>query len=267
MDKNNLCNELCNDFLPAFRKLAGTEVYSITLAGSHGKGMADKNSDFDFCIYYENPAKMEDRRIAYKEIDRLMKKWKEKGVVIDGIWPRTYEEVDKQLDMWSAGKGEPDHYVWTIWGYHILTSIYNQQILEDPYGKIVQWKERLSTYPKQLKESIIKKHLSSLEYWRNDYHYLSKVHRKDVVFLASLTARLVNDIMQVLYALNEVYYPGDGMNLKYTEQFACKPESLEERVTDIFRLTDADDAYEMQYKKMGELIDDVLALVKSQNVI
>lgn len=51
MNENSLCNEVCNDFLPAFRMLAGTDVYSITLAGSHGKGIADKSSDFDFCLY------------------------------------------------------------------------------------------------------------------------------------------------------------------------------------------------------------------------
>ena len=262
MNDNNLCNEVCNDFLPAFRMLAGTNLYSITLAGSHGKGIADKSSDFDFCLYYEKPAKMEDRRIAYKEIEQLIAKWKEKGVVVDGVWPRTYEEVEKQLDTWTSGNGEPESYMWTIWGYHFLTSIYNQQILEDTHGKVGQWKERLSTYPEALKDSIIKKHVNSLEYWRNDYHYRNKVQRKDVVFLASITTRLVHDMMQVIYALNKFYYPGDGMNLKYTEQFELKPVNFEERITDIFRISDAEDTYEVQYVKLTGLIDEVLELAR-----
>lgn len=198
MNDNNLCNEVCKDFLPAFRKLAGTDVYSITLAGSHGKGIADKSSDFDFCLYYEKPAKMADRHIAYKEIEKL----------------------------------------------------------------IANWKERLSTYPEALKDSIIKKHVTSLEYWRNDYHYKNKAQRKDAVFLASITTRLVHDMMQVIYALNEFYYPGDGMNLKYTEQFKLKPENFEARVTDIFRISDADDTYEVQYEKLTGLIDEVLELTR-----
>ena len=262
MTEDTLYKELCDDFLPVFRKLAGTEVYSITLSGSRGKGAADLNSDFDFGVFYEEPAKREVRRLAYEEINRLVSKWKQKNVLVDGPWARTYAEVDEKLDLWLTGKGEPEPYVWTIWGYNLLTEINNMQVVEDPYGRVSQWKERLSTYPEALKNSIIKKHSASLEYWRNDYHYLNKVRRKDVVFLASLNARLIQDIVQIIYALNAYYYPGDGMNLKYSEQFECKPERFEERVTDILQTTGSDDAYEVQYKKMIGLIDDVLALVR-----
>lgn len=262
MMNETLYKEMINDFLPVFRKFAWSEVYSVILCGSYGKGIADQNSDFDFGIYFEQPAEREVRKQAYKEISRLTKKWKDKGIVVDSVWSRTYAEVDEQLELWLAGMGKPELYEWTIWGYHILTAIYNQQVVEDPYGRIAKWKERLSVYPEALKESIIKKHCSSLKYWRNDYHYRNKVGRKDVVFLASITARLIQDIMQVIYALNEFYYPGDGMNLKYTEQFACKPKEFEERIIAILHLTESNNAYEMQYKRIIELIDDVLALVK-----
>lgn len=258
----NYYKELFDDFIPVFRRLAGTDKYSITLSGSHGKGIADKHLDFDFMIFYEKPAERDERKAAYKEMNQLMEKWKEKDVIIDGIWPRTYAEVEEQLNLWLAGKGQTEQYVWTIWGYHFLTTIFNQQILEDTCGKIAQWKERLSHYPKELRESILKNHVPSLEYWRNDYHYASKVQRKDIVFLSSLNARLIHDIMQVIYALNEFYYPGDGMNLKYTEQFGCKPENFEERVASILRLKDTEDGFEIQYQEMTALIDEVLSLVK-----
>lgn len=260
--EETLYKEMLNEFLPVFRKLAGTEVYSITLGGSRGKKAADQNSDFDFAVYYEEPAKKEVGQLAFQEIHDLVSKWKLKNVLIDGPWARTYLEVDEQLEMWLTGKGKLEPYEWTIWGYNILTAIYNEQIIEDPYGRVAGWKERLLVYPEVLKESIIKKHASSLTYWRNDYHYRNKVHRKDVVFLASLTARLIQDIVQVIYALNEFYYPGDGMNLKYSEQFDCKPEKFEERITDILHTGESAEAYEIQYKKMTGLIDDVLALVK-----
>lgn len=262
MLKEELYKELCNEFFPVFRKLAGTEVYSITLSGSHGKRTADRNSDFDFGIFYEKPAERDVRRLVYKEISRLIAKWKARNILVDNIWPRTYAEIDEQLELWLTGRGTPEPYEWTIWGYNILTDIYNMQVIEDPYDRITKWKEQLSTYPEALKISIMKKHSSSLTYWRNDYHYLNKVRRKDIVFLASLNARLIQDIMQVIYALNEFYFPGDDSNLKFTKQFACKPERFEERIADILHITEADAAYEMQYRKMIGLIDDVLALVK-----
>lgn len=262
MMDEKIYKELLDDFLPVFRKFSGTEKYSITLCGSHGMGIADQKSDFDFGIYYEKPAVKEVRRQAYKETQRLIKKWKLKGIVVDDVWPRTYAEVDEEVDKWLAGNGTAETFVWTIWGYNILTVIYNQQVIEDSCGKIAEWNERLSLYPKELKVSIISKHSASLIYWRNDYHYLNKVHRKDVVFLASLTTRLIHDMMQTIYAVNEVYYPGDGMNLKYTEQFELKPERFEERIADILHLTGTEDEYESQYEKLVGLIDDVLKLTK-----
>lgn len=256
-----LFKKMCNDFFPVFRKLAGTEVCSITLGGSHGKGTADENSDFDFEIFYEYPAEHNVRRLAYKEINQLITKWKSKNVLVD-IWPRTYAEADEQLAFWLAGQGKPEPYEWTIWGYHILTDIYNMQVLEDSCNKISEWKKQLSVYPEILKTSIVKKHASSLSYWRADYHYQNKVCRKDIVFLASLTARLIQDMLQILYALNGMYYPGDGANLSYTEQFSRKPEHFEVRIADILHLAKSEDAYEAQYRKMMHLVDDVLALAK-----
>jgi len=112
-----------------------------------------------------------------------------------------------------------------------------------------------------LKKAIVKQYSASLKYWRNDYHYLNKVNRKDVVFLASITARLVQDIVQIVYALNEFYYPGDGMNLEYTRQFKKKPRNFEERAADVFCVSETEGAYKIQYEKVIDLIDDTLALI------
>jgi len=86
--------EILDDFTPAFAQLAGTENYAITLSGSYGKGFADKNSDFDFRIYYEKSAPREVRREAYAKINSLIEKWEKRNIVVEGIWPRTYAEVD-----------------------------------------------------------------------------------------------------------------------------------------------------------------------------
>lgn len=263
MINESLYNEMCNEFFPVFKKLAATDVYSITLGGSYGKGKTDQGSDFDFRIYFDNWAEKDIVRSASEEVKRLVEKWKAKGVKVDGVWPRTYADVDEQLEVWFAGKGALVQLEWSIWGYNILTDIYNQQIIEDLYSKAALWKEKLSVYPEPLKKSILSRYVSSLKYWRNDYHYSSKVNRKDIVFLASITARLVQDIVQAVYALNEFYYPGDGMNLEYSQQFALKPRDFEERVATLLRTSQSDDTYIIQYNNMIKLIDDTLSLVEN----
>ena len=222
MIENELYKTLCDEFFPIFKKILASERYAITLGGSHGKGVDDKNSDFDFRIYYDNAIPSEEHNKYYHEVWELVKVWKAKGVEVDGVWPRSVSDVDGQLDAWLSGKGTPTPREWSIWGYNILTDIYNQAIVEDPYGIVKTWKDRLSVYSTDLKNSIFAKHGSSIKYWRSDYHYLNKVNRKDIVFLSSISARLVHDIMQIIYALNEFYYPGDGYNLVYSRNFKIK---------------------------------------------
>ncbi len=255
-------NEVCASFAPLFKKLSATEVYSVALGGSHGRGTADEHSDYDFRFYCEAFSPREVFGPAFDEIVSLGAQWRAKGVNVDKdvIWPRLYADVEGQLAQWVAGKGVAAPFEWTIWGFQLPPDIYYQKIVEDPFGKVAKWIETLRVYPAALKEALLNKHGSSLRYWRGDTHYYSKMVRDDVVFLASLAARLVHDILQVLYALNEEYYPGDGRNLELARPFAKQPVRLESRVTEVLCPPPGGDAQETRYRKLMQLIDDTLAL-------
>ena len=144
----------------------------------------------------------------WRDYDVAIEHWRQKGIMVDGIWPRQIAQIDAALDGWLAGKAKPDDLFWTIWGYHLLPDIYHQAILEDPYGVIAGWQARLQSYPPQLKKAILDQHVASLRYWRTDYHYQSKVRRGDIVFLAGLSARLVHDMMQVLFRAQRNVFRG-----------------------------------------------------------
>ncbi len=116
-------------------------------------------------------------------------------------------------------------------------------------------------YPVALQQVICKKHAGSLRYWRHDYHYRNKVARGDVVFLASITPRLINDIMQVLFAINQTYFVGDGNNLYYCEKFVVLPDAFVARVSEILYPAPHPERFSRQYQQLGELIDAVLALI------
>ena len=78
------------------------------------------------------------------------------------------------------------------------------------------------------------------------------------MFLAGMSARLVHDMLQVLFALNECYYVGDGNNLRYLAMFAIKPADVEERITVALQMLHDP---EHQYRLLQGLIADVLACV------
>lgn len=260
MIEQRFYEQLCADVLPVFRSMSKNERFAITLGGSHGKGLSDRSSDFDFRVYYEQAVDGPQWNAAFADLNRFIEKWKALDVEIDGVWPRGIAEVDRQLDEWLTGKAAPVPMFWNIWGYNMLTDICNQAIVEDPCGIAQGWKDRLGIYPDALSDSIISRHAFSLRYWRNDYHYRNKVVRKDRVFCASITSRLMNDVMQVLYALNRFYFPGDGMNLIFVKQFSVKLEGMENRVAGILYPCGEPDGLERQYQGMLRLIDDVLAL-------
>jgi len=252
---------LFDEMLDICRKIPDTGRYAVTLGGSFGKGLSDINSDYDFRIYYDTRVQEEHWNRIMTELDECIQRWDEIGIKIDGIWARNISQTNDALDEWLGGKGQPEVHVWCVWGYHILTDIFNQVILEDPYGVAMVWKERLGVYPASLRNHLIAKHASSLRYWRSDYHYKSKVVREDTVFLASITARLVHDMMQILYALNGAYYPGDGMNLAYAKHFTVLPESFSERINTILYPYSSTGVFLVQYENLIKLIDDILTLI------
>ena len=257
-----LYEEICADLFPLFRAFSSTERYSITLGGSHGKKIADSRSDYDFRVYYEGDLSPERRQELYSAVQEREAVWESRtGIKLDGIFARPVADIDAQLDRWLSGEGVLLPIRWTVWGYNLLTDIYNQQIADDPFGIAAGWKARLTPYPEAVRNTILDRHGSSLQFWREDYHYQSKVARADAVFTASITARLVNDLMQVIYALNRFYFPGDGMNLLYTKEFSIKPQRLEERVAELLYPGSDAGAYQRQYDLLAALIDETLPLI------
>ena len=262
-DKQTL-DTIIAEAMPIMRAF-GTGRWAVAIGGSIGKGQMDPRSDVDFRFYADElfPFSGESFTRNWAALEALMARWREKGVEIDGVWPRSVPAIDAALDEWLAGKGKTDPIVWTVWGYHLPTDIYNQLIIEDPYGIAQGWKQRMTPYPSAMRDGIVKEHAASLKYWRTDYHYASKVARNDVVFLSSLTARLVHDIMEILFAINGIYYSGDGMNLTFARKFPICPENLDERVTAILYPGRGEGVLAGQYAQLKQLIDEVLALTEA----
>lgn len=102
--------------------------------------------------------------------------------------------------------------------------------------------------------------MGSLNYWRTDYHYRNKVDRRDPVFLASITSRLVHNMIQVLFAINNTYYVGDGNNLHYVEQFAVQPKDFAGRVETILYPPQSENKMTAQYAAIMDLIDELAPL-------
>jgi len=249
-----------DQFLPIMRSFA-VGRYAVAISGSYGKGTYDSSSDIDFRLYADDiPATFAEMGEA---IRKPKEEWRQKGIKVDDFWPRKIGDIDTAIGRWLEGNIQADHHVWTIWGYHLLPDLYGQQALEDPFSIVAGWKAQLATYPPKLKKALLDKHLGSLRYWRHDYHYAGKAQRQDVVFLGGLSVKLVHDIIQVLFALNETYYAGDGQNLDYVSRLPHQPPNAARRIRDCLYPSSTESVFVDQRTTILELIDDVERLAAS----
>lgn len=255
-------DKIASEITPIFRKMFHGRL-AIGISGSIGKKVSDARSDIDFRVFYDEwiDDKNELERL-HKELQAKIVLFREQGIKVDDYWPRSISEVNGVIDTWFLGEGKPLDVVWTVWGYQPLTDFANQYVIDDEHNVIGGWLERLSHYPEKLKQKTIDRCLGSLKYWRQDYHYESKVMRRDIVFLNGITTKLMHEIIEILYALNETYYVGDGNNLKFMEGFNLLPDDFFHRVESILVPNKKEDMFEKQRKELISLIDDVVGLVE-----
>lgn len=261
--RNQIFEEVCNDVIPYLKRIPDSSTYVIALGGSYGKGISDKYSDFDFRVYYEKRVSDEAWKQVRAELNVVIDKWKLRGIEIDGAWSRSIDKINNDLDSYLAGELLLEEKKWSIWGYQLLTDLYHQILLDDPVGVGAEWMNKLKTFSPTLKKALLTKYLGYIEYWANDYHYVHKIAKKDIVFLHSLVAKLVHSMMQVLYAINEYYYPGDGYNLYYVSRFHIKPINLEERVESILYPQRSDSMYENQFTDLMGLLHETINLAEN----
>ncbi|MBI4975929.1 MAG: DUF4037 domain-containing protein [Spirochaetes bacterium] len=247
-----------DDFLPVMRAL-GKGRTAISIGGSHGKKTFDEKSDVDFRVFCDERTANPGYASYWKELCALVAKWKTKGIEVDYCWVRLIGDIEKNLFSWLEGKAQPEPLVWSMWGYHLPTDIWNQMIIEDNDDVIGGWQRRMTPYPEAMRAALLKKYGDSLRYWQNDYHWRSKVERGDALFLTWITGRLVQDICQILFALNGEYYCGDGNNLKFIGRFPVKPADVEKRMAALLYTPPGN--YHGQYEETRMLIAETLALI------
>jgi hypothetical protein len=233
----------------------------VMVAGSTGRGTADRYSDVEIDVYWSEPPTDDERRAAVER----------SGATLLELHPY---EADEWAEWISLG------------GFYLHTSTflvatmerYLREVLEDcstaldPQMRlfsllhaqtlvgedlVARWCGRALAYPTALAEAVVREHLS---FGRLGYSGAVFAARDDLLPLYDVFCETEREILWVLLGLNRLYLPTPS--LKQADELIAEmrlaPPDLARRLKDVFRLPPIDGV-----AALNRLCEDVFALVET----
>ncbi len=236
--------------LPLVRSFSLSE-YGIALGGAHAKGTADDGSDVDLYLFATAVRPNEERAqvaAAFSpEVENVVcwgddtlfsqagTDFRFRGRQIE-CWLRNAAHIAETIAACQAGVVRRDLVTWTTTGFYnhcCLSDVKAMVPLADPTGILARLKSQGAVYPPNLRRSIIGQHLAAARFWPHSFHYHSAVARADVIYATGIVQQVVHNLVQVILALNETYFPGDKKLDEVLAHLPCQPSGLRERVASL----------------------------------
>jgi hypothetical protein len=217
---------LVQDLLPLVRQFC-RGPYGIALGGSCAKGIGDEHSDVDAYLFAETvlPADQRDALVeASLDGDPQVVSWGQHEPFVEGgtdfwhrgrkveVWLRNSARVAETLADCRQGCIRRDYVRWTVMGffnYVVLSDVYAMRIVDDPCGLLGDLKQQVAAYPKPLRDAILTRFLAEAQFWPDNFHYRTAVERADAIYTTGIVQLVVHALIQVLFALNGTYFPGE----------------------------------------------------------
>ena len=136
--------------------------------------------------------------------------------------------------------------------------------VDDPFGILSAWQQVIDEYPPKMQAAIIEKHLSGARFWPNNFHYSSAVERQDIIYTTGIVQQVVHNLIQVLFAVNKCYFPGDKKLAKALNRLERVPAGFVEHIHELlFPAAPATREHlRQQQTALQQLLKDVEELVK-----
>ena len=217
-------------FRPLLRQCVSGE-YGVAVGGAHAKGVDDRESDLDLYIFsgaaLPNPERT--RLVLQRAPDvhdvvswgcvepfgQAGTDFRFKDLLVE-CWFRNTASIERAINECSEGIVKRDLVTWTTTGFynHCCLSDLNTMIpVDDAAGLLAGWKRRIREYPPNLRQAIIEQHLGAARFWPANFHYRSAIERQDMIYTTGIVQQVVHNLIQVLFAINDVYFPGGPVSV------------------------------------------------------
>lgn len=244
---NSQIRTIVGELIPLLAQLCLAD-YGIAVGGAHAKGTDDPESDLDLYVFTASAHKNTERsRLAtvYSPDITDLISWGPddpfeqggtdfyyKGLKVE-CWLRNREIIDRAITECREGVVTRELVTWTTMGFYnhcALSDIKVMLPVEDPAGIIARWQSEIAVYPPKLQAAIIRTHLGAARFWPHNFHYSSAVERQDVIYTSGIVQQVVHNLIQVLFAVNLTFFPGDKKLATAISHLVRTPVQCVERI-------------------------------------
>lgn len=238
---------LMRELLPLLRQFC-VGPYGIAIGGSYAKGSHDALSDVDVYLFSQQVRSgLQRNKLVVEALGETTAPvfWGCEDSFIEGgtdfsyqgcrveCWLRNTRQVEGTIASCRQGIIRREHVAWTVMGffnYVVLADVRTMQIVEDPHGVLARWKEDVSTYPEPLRQAILRRFMAAATFWPENFHYRSAIERADRIYTSGIVQQVLYALIQVTFALNREYFPGEKKLAQVLEKLLVQPSVFSVRI-------------------------------------
>ncbi len=150
------------------------------------------------------------------------------GVRVE-CWHRNEASVEEKLHTSLNGEIRRQYSAWAVMGFFdhaVFADIRSMHIVVDPQGTLARWKKEVSHYPEALRRSLLHRFMHEAAFWQNNPHYRSAIEQADFIYTAAIVQHTLEALIQVLFALNREYFPGEKQLARAMGKLSLQPNGL-----------------------------------------
>lgn len=256
--------------------------FGIALGGAHAKGIEDSESDLDLYVFADSVPGNDRRSAMAREFSADISEtvsWGDgkpfeqagtdfyHGKTRVECWFRSLGFIETAIRESREGQIRKEFTSWNPMGFYnycTLSDIYVMKPMDDPDGILKRWKAEIAEYPPNLRAAILGQFLGQAGFWPRNFHYLSAVERRDVIYCSGIAQQVLHHLIQVLFALNRRYFPGDKKLREAMSLLAIRPADSEERMEAILMPAESPKVEDLRRQRvmLADYYDEVKSLVE-----
>ncbi len=225
---------------------------AVVLGGSYASGTQHEASDLDLGLYYHEatPFSLDQIRLVAEAVavrsPITVTGFYEWGAWVNGgAWLptaqgkvdflyRNLDQVQRAITEAHQGLTHHDYDQQPTFGFYSVIYLAETQIclpLYDPEGRIADLKRQVAVYPPRLKHKIVADSLWAAEFTL--LHARGFAAQGDVYNTVGCLTRVVSNLTQALFALNERYYLRDKRVLEVIAMLPLVPPGYLEQINGV----------------------------------